>query len=185
MASVPPLVHDDTPREDHIVHLRGVSWEEYERLLAIRGESSAPRFTYLDGVLEIVSPSRDHEGIKSLIAGLLEAWCIDRGIELMPYGSWTLKQEEKQTGAEPDECYIFGTEDRERPQLAIEVQWTSGRLDKLEVYARLGVDEVWWWRRGAVEVHVRHGSLWQKVERSPCCQTSTSPCWRPSSTAAR
>ena len=40
---------DDTPTDDHIIQLRGVTWADYERLLAIRGDHSAPRITYLQG----------------------------------------------------------------------------------------------------------------------------------------
>ena len=47
--------------------------------------------------------------IESLIARRFEAWCIDRNVELMPYGSWTLKDRKEDRGAEPDECYVFGT----------------------------------------------------------------------------
>jgi Uma2 family endonuclease len=169
MSAVAPLhLHDDTPREDHMVYLRGVSWEDYERLLEIRGDHSAPRFTYLRGTLEIMSPSKDHEGIKSIIAGLLEAWCIDRNIEIMPYGSWTLKNRKEERGAEPDECYVFGTEAAaaERPHLAIEVEWTSGGIDKLEVYKKLGVGEIWCWRKGAIHIFVREGDEYQEVARS-------------------
>jgi Uma2 family endonuclease len=157
---------DDTPREDHFVYLDGVSWEDYEHLLALRGDRSAPRFTYLKGTLEIMSPSKDHEAIKSFIGRLVEAWCFDRGIELTPYGSWTLKERREDRGAEPDECYVFGTEPRDRPHLAIEVEWTSGRMDKLEVYKRLGVDEIWYWRKGAIHVHVRSGDGYDEVPRS-------------------
>jgi Uma2 family endonuclease len=165
-AAAPLSSHDDTPHEDHTVQLRGVSWEDYERLLEVRGDHSAPRFTYLRGTLEIMSPSKDHEGIKSLIARLFEAWCIDRGIEIMPYGSWTLKDRKEERGAEPDECYVFGTEPAERPHLAIEVEWTSGGLDKLEVYKKLGVGEIWYWRKGAISVFVREKDDYQEVARS-------------------
>ncbi len=160
------LLHDDTSREDHVVHLRGINWEDYERLLEIRGDRSAPRFTYLRGTLEIMSPSKDHEAIKSLIAGLLECWCLDREIEMMPFGSWTLKERTEERGAEPDECYVFGTEPRDRPQLAIEVEWTSGGIDKLEVYKRLGIDEVWYWRRGAIHVFVLEDGTYNELPRS-------------------
>jgi Uma2 family endonuclease len=166
LVAAPLHLHDDTPREDHMVHLRGVSWEDYERLLEVRGDHSAPRFTYLRGTLEIMSPSKDHEAIKSLIAGLLEAWCIDRNIEIMPYGSWTLKNRKEERGAEPDECYVFGTEPAERPQLAIEVEWTSGGIDKLEVYKQLGVGEIWYWRKGGIHVFVREADAYQEVARS-------------------
>jgi Uma2 family endonuclease len=146
--------HDDTTDADSIVVLHNVSWEDYERVLEIRGDHSAPRIQYLEGELEIMSPSRDHEQIKSLIGCLLEAWCLDHNIEYTTLGSWTLKEKKESRGAEADECYIFGLEPRDRPQLAIEVEWTHGGLDKLAIYERLGVEEVWFWRKGAIEVYV-------------------------------
>jgi Uma2 family endonuclease len=57
----------DELREDHYVHLYGVTWADYLRLLEIRGDRSAPRMTYLEGTLEIMSPSRTHDEIKSYI----------------------------------------------------------------------------------------------------------------------
>src|ERR1043165_9408850 len=104
--------HDDMPNTDDLVVLHGITWEDYEHLLEMRGDHSAPRISYLDGEVEIMSPSRDHEQIKSYIGHLLEAWCIDRGIEVSPYGSWTLKKKKKKSGAEADECYVFGKERR-------------------------------------------------------------------------
>lgn len=158
--------HDDTSNADQIVILHDVSWEDYERVLEIRGDKSAPRITYLEGELEFMSPSKDHEQIKSYIGRLLEIWCIDRGIELTPYGSWTLKGKKKDRAAEADECYVFGTEPRDRPQLAIEVEWSRGGIDKLEVYQQLGVDEVWIWRKGVIEVYVLNGGTFERSERS-------------------
>jgi Uma2 family endonuclease len=156
--------NDRTLSADQIITFQDVSWEDYERLLEIRGDTSAPRINYLEGELEIMSPSRDHERIKSLIGRLVEAWCIDRGIEMMPLGSWTLKEEKKERGAEADECYIFGAASHEVPQLAIEVEWTRRSIDRLEVYRKLGVDEVWIWRKGVIEVYVLAG---EEYERSP------------------
>ncbi len=77
---------------------------------------------------------------------------------------------QERRGAEPDECYVFGTQPKRRPDLAIEVEWTSGRIDKLEVYKKLGVDEIWYWRKGAIEVYVRGRKggedAYRKVTRS-------------------
>ncbi len=157
---------DDQPTEDHVVQMSGVTWQDYERLLKIRGDVSSPRITYIEGVLEIMSPSRDHETIKSLIGCLIEAFCLERGIRFMPVGSWTLKERKQERGAEPDECYIFGAQEADRPQLAIEVIWTSGRLNKLEVYRKLGVHEVWYWQKGVITPYVLRGDDYQAVERS-------------------
>lgn len=147
--------HDDTPVEDKIVVLSGATWADYQRLLELRGDSSGPRLAYLEGNLEIMAPSRFHESLKSMIGRLVEAWCLERGIEFSPYGSWTLENKEDARGIEPDECYVFGVVEAPlRPDLAIEVIWTSGGLDKLAIYSKLGVREVWFWRRGKIEIHV-------------------------------
>jgi len=159
-------MHVDTPSEDHIVQLHDASWEDYERLLAIRGDKSAPRITYLEGTLQIMSPSRDHESIKTLLGRLLEAWCADHGVELMAFGSWTIKERQDERGVEADECYIFGTERRNRPDLAIEVEWTRGGLNKLEVYHKLGIAEVWRWRKGVLQVHLLRGDEYIEAPRS-------------------
>lgn len=125
------LQEDDRPTEDHAVRLSGVTWADYERLLEIRGEAAVPRLTFLEGQLEIMSPSRDHERLKSMIGRLVEVYCLQHSLRFTCYGSWTLKDPRAERGAEPDECYVLGEDDAERPHLAIEVVWTSGGLDKL------------------------------------------------------
>jgi Uma2 family endonuclease len=163
---------EDEPREDHYVHLYGVTWADYLRLLEIRGDRSAPRITYVEGTLEIMSPSRTHDEIKSYIGRLVEAWCLDRGIEFTPYGSWTLKSKREERGAEADECYVFGDNPKRkrRPDLAIEVVCTSGGLDKLDVYRKLGVREVWYFKEGRIQVHVLRGTRYE-----PALQSKTLP----------
>jgi Uma2 family endonuclease len=157
---------DDAPTEDHFVELHGVSWADYERLLAIRGEHSAPRMTYVEGTLEIMSPSRDHEGIKSFVGRLVEAYCLERNIVFTPYGSWTLKDRRKKRGVEPDECFILFGEKMDRPHLAIEVVWTSGGVEKLEAYRKLAVPEVWIWRKGHLRPFALRGEHYEELVRS-------------------
>lgn len=166
----PMELRDDAPTEDHVVQLSNATWEDYERILEMRGDRSAPRVTYVDGLLEIMSPSRDHERIKSLIGRLVEAYCLREDIPFMPYGSWTLKDRRRRRGAEADECYVFGEGPARRPHLAIEVIWTSGGIDKLEVYRGLGVQEVWIWRQGKLTVHALRGA--KRPQRSRPTKTS-------------
>jgi Uma2 family endonuclease len=155
------------PTEDHFVHLDGVTWADYLRLLEIRGDRSAPRITYLKGLLEIMSPSRDHESIKSFIGRLVEVFCLERGVEFSTYGSWTIKSEISKRGAEPDECYVFGqARSPKRPDLAIEVVWTKGGIDKLEVYRKLRVREVWVWEDGRITAHALRGSRYAPIAAS-------------------
>jgi Uma2 family endonuclease len=150
--------HDDTPVDDRIVVLRGATWADYQRMLEMRGDIAVPRIAYVQGALQVMTPSRPHESLKSTIGCLVEVWCLDNDIDFSPFGSWTLEKKEADCGVEPDECYVFGKVlDPIRPDLAIEVVWTSGGIDKLEAYRKLGVPEVWFWRRGRLTVHVLRG----------------------------
>jgi len=142
---------------DESVVLERVGWPIYERLLALRGEASVPRMTYLQGTLEIMSPSRNHDLIKRCLGRLVEAWTEEKGIDVTGLGSWTLERKKTRRGLEPDECYLVGEpfDDESRlPDLAIEVAWSRWKVDKLEVYRGLGVREVWVWRDGRIDVYV-------------------------------
>jgi len=152
--------------EDQRVTLYDVSWADFELILQIRGDRAGVRLTYLNGVLELISPSVDHEGVKKTIARLLEAYAEEKGLTFNGFGSWTLKKATRARALEPDECYSLSAGRPTQPDLAIEVIWTSGGIDKLEVYRGLGVREVWFWRDGAIEVSVLVGDRFERQERS-------------------
>lgn len=159
--------HDEVPRDDHVVIVRNAAWSDYQRLLELRGERSVPRVAYLRGALQLMSPSQDHEAIKSLIGQLVEAWCLEHGIEFSAFGSWTLESKDDERGVEPDECYVFGdARGAQHPHLAIEVIWTSGGLDKRDIYRKLGVPELWFWRRGRISVYVLRGEAYEESPHS-------------------
>lgn len=158
---------EHVPTADQRVVTYGVPWAHYEAQLALKGDAPVPRMAYLDGALELMRPSKDHERLKSMIGRLIETCALERGVDLSPYGSWTLKRAVRQSGVEPDECYIVGSDQtKEVPDLAIEVVWTSGGLDKLEIYRRLAVAEVWIWRDDALEVYVLRDDRYERQERS-------------------
>jgi Uma2 family endonuclease len=136
-------------------------------MMEVLGDAAVPRLAYLDGELQIMTPSRAHEAIRSRIGRLVEVWCLENGIEFSPYGSWTLEKKEAECGLEPDGCYVFGqVAEPERPDLAIEVVWTAGGLKKLDIYASLGVPEVWFWRRGRITVHLLEGGAYHEAPSS-------------------
>ncbi|MDY6897126.1 MAG: Uma2 family endonuclease [Cyanobacteriota bacterium] len=138
----PEVTRASDPEEQYTTS--GISWESYEALLVELEDNSHYRITYLDGILEIVSPSRKHETTKSRIRSLVEFYLFKKQIRHTPMGSTTVKNRLKKAGAEPDECYCIG-EEKDIPDLAIEVIITSGSIKKLETYRRLGVKEVWFW----------------------------------------
>lgn len=135
-----------------------VSWSQYEALLSDLGDQSSYRVSYLDGVLEIVAPSRRHEGGKTRIGTLLEIYFLETNTEYFPTGSTTFRKSEQQAGVELDESYCIGT-DKEFPDLAIEVVVTSGGINRLALYQRLEVQEVWFWQENRLAIyHLRQDS---------------------------
>lgn len=167
MANAALSLPHDAPEQDSWVCFHGVTWEDYRRVLAMRGENSAPRITYLEGELAIMSPSRSHERIKSILGRLVESWCLHHDVRFTTLGSWTLENEEAERAVEPDECYQLGDGDEERPpELAIEVVWSHWRIDKIDVYRKLGVRELWIWRDGALTLRALRGEAYEPIERS-------------------
>lgn len=153
---------------DQRVLMTGISWEHYELMLEMRGTRRAPRMAYLDGVLELMSTSEDHERIKDWVARLVEVYMLEAGMDFSGYGSYTMKQRAELAGAEADQCYRVGIDQTKgrAPDLAIEVVWTHGGLDKLEIYRRLGVREVWFWSAGELSVHALVGAQYERQQRS-------------------
>ncbi len=158
----------DVSRFDQRVVLWGKSWADYDAQLAVRGlEGRRPKLAYLEGALELMSPSTDHERIKWHVGRVLEAYCLVTKTRMTGRGEWTLRDETKKAGAEPDECYFFGDDfDRPRPDLVIEVVWTHGGIEKLEIYRRLGIREVWFWDDDEIAVHVRGNDGYDIQRRS-------------------
>ena len=70
------------PEEDNYVFFYDMTWKDFEVMLALRGETAVPRMSYLDGVIELMSPSKTHEYRKKTLARLLEVWALET--ELRP-----------------------------------------------------------------------------------------------------
>jgi Uma2 family endonuclease len=158
------------PREDRdqIVVLRNVSWSDYVAIDRARGERSQPHIAYLDGAVELVTTSRRHEYIKSLLARLVEAFAEERMLRLDGFGMATLQDKAIEAGIEPDEWYLTkaDTEPERQPDLAIEVVVTHGGIDKLEIYRRFRVGEVWFWVNGKIWIYRLDGETYAEAKHS-------------------
>lgn len=163
----PEPTTDGFEPEERVV-ICGVAWERYLALdHALGDDRSGPRFDYLDGDLEIVPASQEHERIKKWIGDLLAVYFEEAGIEIVPRGQAALRTALKRVGAEPDESWcIHGQE--EFPDLVLEIALTTGGVSKLEIYRRFNVPEVWFWRRRTLEIFVLRddGSACEAVPRS-------------------
>ena len=130
----------------------GVTYEQY---VAISDALTGPRIfvTFDRGELQLMGHGPVHEDLKSLltclICGLVEA----TGVTLRTMGNPTLRRAARERGFEPDETF-YRTVDRSSlpglspeqvpvPDLAVEVEYSTDVLDRLPVYAAVGVPEVW------------------------------------------
>jgi Uma2 family endonuclease len=136
--------------EDRLV-LSGITWGQYLEIdEALGHERATPRMYFYEGELEIMTTSFRHERIKKWIGILLEDFFYEAGMDVSPHGQTTIKIL-KEAGAEPDESWCFG-EDKDFPDLILEIALTSGGINKLNIYQRFGVSEVWFWRNNAIEI---------------------------------
>jgi Uma2 family endonuclease len=145
--------------------LSAVTWETLEKLDEDMAETGA-RLTYLDGLLEIMAPlSDDHETPKKTCAQLIEAYLRVNRIRFYASGSATLGMKAIGARKEPDESYCLG-ERKSIPDLAIEITVSSGGIDVLEIYRRIGVREVWFWEDGTIAVYVLRSTGYELVRQS-------------------
>lgn len=162
------------PQGEHRFVLHHVPWSIYVALRDALDDQSGLKMTYLDGELELMTPSLLHEDAKTIIARLLEVWAMERDIDLRGFGGTTFRSEARARGLEPDECYKLGLLDEgEVPDIAIEIVLSSGVVDKMAVYAGLGVTEVWVWRaeRRLLEVHRLIGERYEPRPKSEVLPT--------------
>lgn len=141
------------------------TWQDFEALEQLLAETSKLRLTYLDGSIELMTLGESHELIKSLLGMFVEAYLIAMEIEFIPAGSATRRGEDKGTSFEPDESYYLG-EQKDNPDLAIEVVLTSGNLHKLEKYRRFGISEVWFWEDNQLQVYILQNEGYEQVSQS-------------------
>lgn len=136
------------------VVLSDVSWQIYETLREIDANDHI-RMTFDRGTLEMMSPSQGHEETKRLIGRMVETLTEELQIPLRSRGSTTWKSPELERALEADECYYiknFSAVAAKRtvdlktdppPDLAVEAEYSRSIVDKLPIYASLGIPEVW------------------------------------------
>src|SRR5882672_1774524 len=101
------LVETKTPpqrvRRPERITLGCVSWPEYTRFIRAFAGQRGCRLTYVRGVLEIMSPSVQHEWPSSLVGRFVETLTEELRLPVIAGGSTTLKRKKKMRGVEPDE----------------------------------------------------------------------------------
>ena len=134
--------------------LDGVDGEFYESLLGKLGDRHI-FVTYDRGRLELRSPSWKHDKRARLLGLLIAILAEEFGIPIEGGGSATFRREDLERGLEADQCFYVRNVDRVRgkdeidlshdppPDLAIEVEISQRLLDRVSIYAALGIGELW------------------------------------------
>jgi len=166
------------------VVLKNISWQTFTAMLNEMGEKRGVRLAYIDGILEIMTPLGEHENTNRFIERLIHALAEEMNLNIKSFGSLTLKRENMRRGAEPDSCYYIQNEPRVRnkrnieinidppPDLILEIDITSSSIDKLSIYASVGVPEIWRYDGRSLQVFIlsQPNSIY-----TPTQQSSTFP----------
>lgn len=154
-------------RTPKLVH--NVTWEQLEEIDESLQDFPGLKLIYLDGLLEITPIEEDHETVKSTMGILLESYLRARRIRFYRRGGPTLGRKEDGARNEPDESYSIGTREQ-YPDLVFEVVFTSGGVDRLEGYRRMGVKEVWFWENGIITIFALEAEEYREVENTRLIQ---------------
>ncbi|MDR9402658.1 MAG: Uma2 family endonuclease [Halothece sp. Uz-M2-17] len=158
--------------------LSDVRWETYQSLLQDLAVTSGKRLTYDYGTLEIMTPLPEHEVNKHLLGRMVETTTEVLGLEIYSLGSVTWSREDLRKGIEPDECYYINpAEDIQGklnfdlridppPDLAIEIDITNSSLNRLDIYAAIGVKEIWRFDGNHLFIYVLNNGIYQVREKS-------------------
>ena len=130
-----------------------LSWDGYENFLAEIGDGHL-RISYLEGMAELMSPGPIHEQFGYILGRMVSDLIVELNIPAKGQRSTTFRRPELGRGVEPDECFYLeslaslrgrniATDPLPPPDLVIEVEVTSPLVNKLAIYAGLGVPEVW------------------------------------------
>jgi Uma2 family endonuclease len=152
--------------------LRDIDWRTYTRLLRVF-EGRRFRLTYDRGTLEMMSPLWEHEGPAYLLGRMIDVLTEELQVPCRAGRSITLRRRRKQRGLEPDNCYWIANAAAMQgkrqldlridppPDLAIEIDVTNSSLDRMSIYASLGVPEVWRLDAAGLAFHILDGGSYQ------------------------
>ncbi len=164
--------------EDTEVIFHGVTWEEYEELLDQVGEASGLRVSYNDGTLKVMSLSPGHEKYVRFIEGLIGAIRLRLRINIISFGSATMRKRRDSKGNEPDACFYVQTAAAignrieldftvdPPPDVVVEVDIRHDSTDNDVIYAALGVPEIWRYDGWAVVILRLRQDSYEVVETS-------------------
>ena len=137
-----------------VLLLHNVDWDGYITISDALDRHHL-RTTYSEGNLELMSPSFEHEIHESSLGLLLQILIVECKVRGKQAGKTTFRRKEVSRGLESDRCYYFKSWPKVRlkkridldrdppPDLAIEIDVTRSSLNRMDVYSKLKIPEVW------------------------------------------
>ena len=178
MVAFPQSVSPPRPMGEQRVVFHDLNWGAYQQILQALGENRSARLVYNCGTLEITMPLEDHEFYSELIGRFIYFLVSELGLKLKSMGSTTLNREDLNRGAEPDKAYYIRNQAKVAgravdlsqdppPDLVVEIDITHPDIDKLTLYARMGVLEFWRYDGQTLRMYELVGGEYRQVEVSP------------------
>ncbi|MBG1269908.1 Uma2 family endonuclease [Nostoc sp. WHI] len=159
--------------------LQNISWQTFKAMLADMGCERNKRLAYDKGIVEIMNPLMPHENSNRLIEGFVLVLCEEFGLEVKSAGSLTMTRDDLERGAEPDSSYYIQNEllirNKENidlstdppPDLVLEIEYSRPKIDKLTLYASMGVPEFWRYNGNVLRIYTLKDGQYSQSDRSP------------------
>ncbi len=155
-----------------------LNWQSYQQILQALGESRSARLTYDRGILEITLPLEDHEFAAELIGLFIRILVFETGQRIKSMRSTTIQREDLNRSPEPDNAFYIKNQPQVTgrtvnfqedppPDLVLEVDITHTDIDKLSLYAALGVPEFWHFNGREWQIYQLQDDRYQEQEVSP------------------
>jgi Uma2 family endonuclease len=170
--SIPPAIGEKRVTFNHL------NWQSYQQILHALPQSRSARLTYDRGKLEITMPLEDHEFAVRLIERFIYFLVTEMGLKIKTMGSTTLEREDLNRSPEPDNAYYIQNqplvagrtvklESDPPPDLVVEIDMTHTDIDKLRLYASLGIPEFWRYNGTVWRIYQLQEQQYLEVEASP------------------
>jgi Uma2 family endonuclease len=176
----PPVSGRWTAAETQRFVLHDVPWQSYTAIGDALPDRPRLRMTYDRGSLEFMTTSQEHEIFKKRLGRLIETLAEEYNLRIATAGTMTFRRAELERGLEPDDCFWIAHEEQVRarmewdpkidppPDLVVEIEISRSALDRMGIYAALGVPEVWRCDGTVLLAHLlQPNGGWQASEYSP------------------
>ena len=123
-------------------------------------------------------PLEEHEFAARLIELLVRILVVELGLKIKTMGSTTLIREDLDRSPEPDNAYYIQNQPLVAgkqvtlatdppPDLVVEIDITHTDIDKLRLYASMGVPEFWRFNGQVWRIYQLHAGQYQELDASP------------------